>query len=64
MLASSALVIAIFVGATLRMDLGWLMLVFFLSAIAFLVASLAAFLRDIFVSLAALHLEVQQAREG
>lgn len=64
MLASSALVIAIFVGATLRMDLGWLMLVFFLSAIALLVASLAAFLRDIFVSLAALHLEVQQAREG
>jgi len=64
MLASSALVIAIFIGATLRMDLSWLMLVLFLSAIAFLVASLVAFLRDIFVSLAALHLEVKQAREG
>jgi uncharacterized oligopeptide transporter (OPT) family protein len=63
MLASSALVIAIFIGATLRMDLSGLMLVLFLSAIALLVASLVAFLRDIFVSLAALHLEVQQARE-
>lgn len=63
MLASSALVIAIFMGATLRMDLSGLMLVLFLAAIAFLVASLAAFLRDIFVSLEALHLEVQQARE-
>jgi hypothetical protein len=63
MLASSALVVVIFLGATLRVDLGWLMLVLFLSAIALLVLALGAFLRDIFVSLAALRLEVHQARE-
>lgn len=64
MLASSALVIAIFLGATLHVDLSGLMLVLFLGAIALLVAGLVAFLRDIFLSLAALHLEVQQARES
>jgi len=64
MLASSALVAAIFIGATLRVDLSNLMLFLFLAAIALLVASLAAFLRDIFVSLAALHLEVEEARKG
>jgi len=63
MLASSALVVAIFLGATLKVDLGALMLMLFLAAIALLVAALAAFLRDIFVSLSALHLEVRQARE-
>ena len=64
MLASSAQVIAIFLGATLRVDLSGLMLVLFLGAIALLVAGLVTFLRDIFLSLAALHLEVQQARES
>ena len=64
MLASSALVIAIFLGATLRVDLGELMLVLFLGAIVLLVAGLVTFLRDIFLSLAALRLEVQQARES
>lgn len=63
MLVSSALVVTIFLGATLRTDLSALMLVLFLSAIALLMAALAAFLRDIFVSLAALRLEVRQARE-
>jgi uncharacterized oligopeptide transporter (OPT) family protein len=63
MLASSALVIAIFLGATLRVDLSGFMLVLFMTAIVLLVAALSAFLRDIFLSLAALHLEVQQARE-
>lgn len=63
MLASSALVFAIFLGATLGVDLSLLMLVLFLAAISLLVAALVAFLRDIFVSLAALRLEVQQARD-
>ncbi len=62
MLMSAALVIAIFVGALLHRDLGELMLVLFAAAILFLVAALVAFLRDIFVSLAALRLEVAQAR--
>jgi hypothetical protein len=39
------------------------MLVLFLSAMALLMAALVAFLRDIFVSLSALRLEVRQARE-
>jgi uncharacterized oligopeptide transporter (OPT) family protein len=63
MLVSSALVVTIFLGATLRMDLSALMLVLFLAAIGLLMAALVAFLRDIFVSLSALHLEVRQARE-
>jgi len=38
------------------------MLTLFVAAILLLIAALAAFLRDVFVSLAALHLEVKQAR--
>lgn len=64
MLASSALVIAIFFSAALRVDLGILMLVLFLAAMALLIAALVTFLRDIFVSLGALRLEVRQAREA
>jgi uncharacterized oligopeptide transporter (OPT) family protein len=63
MLVSSALVVTIFLGAILKVDLAGLMLVLFLAAIALLMAALVAFLRDIFVSLSALHLEVRQARE-
>ncbi len=63
MLVSSALVVSIFLGAILRVDLAGLMLVLFLAAIALLMAALVTFLRDIFVSLSALHLEVRQARE-
>ena len=61
MLMSAALVIVIFVGALLGRDLGGLMLGLFSAAMILLVAALAAFLRDIFVSLAALKLEVDQA---
>ncbi|MEO7700947.1 MAG: DUF2721 domain-containing protein [Opitutus sp.] len=61
MLMSSALVIVIFVGALLGRDLGKLMLGLFSAAILLLVAALTAFLRDIFVSLTALKLEVDQA---
>ena len=61
MLMSAALVIVIFVGALLGRDLGGLMLALFSAAMILLVAALAAFLRDIFVSLAALKLEVDQA---
>ena len=62
MLMSAALVIVIFVGSLVQRDLGRLMLFLFSGAIILLVASLLAFLRDIFVSLAALKLEVDQAR--
>jgi uncharacterized oligopeptide transporter (OPT) family protein len=64
MLSSAALVITIFVGALLKVDLGVLMLILFTAAIAFLVAALIAFLRDIFLSLAALRIEVHQARSS
>ena len=63
MLVSAALVVAIFLGAILRVDLSALMLVLFLAAIGLLMAALVAFLRDIFLSLSALRLEVRQARE-
>jgi hypothetical protein len=62
MLMSSGLVLVIFFGALVHRDFGPLILVLFSAAILFLVAALVAFLRDIFVSLAALHLEVDQAR--
>ena len=62
MLMSAALVIVIFVGAVTHRELNVLMLVFFGAALLLLVASLVAFLRDIFQSLAALRLEVRQAR--
>ncbi len=64
MLSSAGLVITIFVGATLHVEPAVLMLILFLGAMALLVASLIMFLRDIFVSLSALRLEVQQARES
>ena len=62
MLMSAALVIVIFLGVVLQRDLGWLMLTLFVAAILLLIAALAAFLRDVFVSLSALHVEVKQAR--
>ena len=62
MLMSAALVVVIFLGVVLQRDLGWLMLTLFVAAIILLIAALAVFLRDVFVSLSALHLEVKQAR--
>lgn len=62
MLMSAVLVIVIFLGAMLHRDLTELMLILFGGAIVLLVLALLAFLRDIFVSLSALHLEVEQAR--
>jgi hypothetical protein len=63
MLMSAGLVIVIFAGALLHRDFGELMLVLFAGAMLLLVAALMAFLRDIFQSLSALHLEVEQTRE-
>jgi len=63
MLMSAGLIIAIFAGTMLGVDLNAAILMLFLGAILLLIAALVAFLRDIFLSLEALHLEVQQARE-
>ena len=60
---SAALVIVIFLGVVLQRDLGGLMLALFVAAILLLIAALLAFLRDVFVSLSALRVEVQRARE-
>lgn len=62
MLMSAGLVMVIFLGALAQRDFGRLMLGLFAAAILLLVVSLVAFLRDIFVSLAALRLEVEAAR--
>lgn len=62
MLMSAALVIVIFLGAMMGRELNGLVLFFFGATIVLLVIALAAFLRDIFVSLTALRLEVEQAR--
>jgi hypothetical protein len=62
MLVSCLLVVAIFAAAMLGWQLQGLMLALFSASILFLIASLVDFLRDIFVSLHALHLQVERAR--
>jgi len=62
MLMSASLVIVIFVGALFGRDMSEVMLVLFSGAILLLITSLVEFLHDIFVSLTALRLEVEQAR--
>ena len=62
MLVSCLLVVAIFASAMLGWLLQVLMLVLFSASIFFLIASLVDFLRDIFVSLHPLHLQVERAR--
>jgi hypothetical protein len=62
MLVACLLVVAIFAGAMLGRDLGPLLLVLFGGSILLVIAALVAFLRDIFVSLHALRLEVERAR--
>ncbi len=62
MLVSCLLVVAIFASAMLGWQLQALMLGLFSASILLLIASLVDFLRDIFVSLHALHLQVERAR--
>ncbi len=64
MLLAAALIVVIFVGTIAHANIGELMLVLFAAAILSVVAALFMFLRDIFMSLAALQLEVQQSREN
>ena len=63
MLLAAALIVVIFVGTIAHADVGAPMLVLFAAAILSVVAALFMFLRDIFMSLAALQLEVQQSRD-
>lgn len=62
MLVACVLVIAIFAAALLETDLTGSLKVLFTASILLLIAALGAFLRDIYVSLHALKLEVDRAR--
>lgn len=62
MLVACVLVIAIFAAALLETDLTGGLKVLFTASILLLIAALGAFLRDIYVSLHALKLEVDRAR--
>ncbi len=55
------LVVFIFVGAIWRLEMAAGIVALFFASVSFLVAALVAFLRDIFMSLAALRLEVDRA---
>ena len=64
MLVACGLVLLTFATAVLAADLSGFMIVFFMTSILLLIAALTAFLRDIYVSLHALQLEVGRARRG
>jgi hypothetical protein len=64
MLVACGLVLLTFATAVLKQDLSPFMIIFFTGSILLLIAALTAFLRDIYVSLHALHLEVIRARQG
>lgn len=63
MLISCLMVVAIFGAAKFELPLGSVVLGMFVTSILLLTASLVDFLRDIFVSLHALKLQVERARE-
>ena len=64
MLLACGLVLLTFATAVLSLDLAVFGVVVFMASILLLISALVAFLRDIFVSLHALHLEVTRARAG
>jgi hypothetical protein len=61
LLCAGLLVVVLFIGAVTHAPLVNVVVGLFFLSVAFLVASLAAFLRDIFMSLTALSLEVHRA---
>ena len=63
MFFSCVLVLAIFVDASARKNFGAGLVVIFISSIVSLIAAITAFLRDIWLSLESLSLEVAKARE-
>jgi hypothetical protein len=62
MLLSCLLVIAIFIDASVQADYGLQLVVVFISSVLCVTGSLVAFLRDIWISLVALQIEVDRAR--
>jgi hypothetical protein len=63
MLLSCVLVLAIFVDASARREFGIELVVIFIASVLSLISALVAFLRDIWLSLEALTLEMANARE-
>ena len=63
MLLSCVLVMGIFVDMSVESDFGLQLVVVFVSSVMCLIASLVAFLRDIWMSLWALSLEVEAAKK-
>ena len=63
MLLACLLVLAIFVQAVLQREFGLELVVIFVAGILALISALLAFLRDIWVSLRALHMEVNKAQQ-
>lgn len=61
LLCAGLLIVVLFLGAIAHLPLASVVVGLFFLSVAFLVASLAAFLRDIFMSLTALSLEVNRA---
>jgi shikimate kinase len=61
LLCSGLLVVVIFLAAVLETQLATIILVLFILSVGCMVAGLGAFLRDIFMSLTALELEVNRA---
>lgn len=62
MLLSCGLVMGIFAGGLFKRDVGLGLLIVFVASVGCLIAALLAFLRDIWMSLHALELEVARAR--
>jgi Na+/H+ antiporter NhaC len=63
MLLACLLIVALFAAAMFDRDIKAVVLSLFAASIMLLIASLVDFLRDIFVSLHALHLQVERARQ-
>ena len=61
LLCAGLLVVVIFVGAVFHAELAAVILGLFFASVGFLIVALGAFLRDIFMSLTALELEVSRA---
>ena len=64
MFFSCALVLAIFVDASMTKKFGLELVVIFIASVVSLIAAITAFLKDIWLSLNALSLEVAKARES
>ena len=64
MLFSCLLVLTIFIDASVRRQFGFELVIIFMASVLSLILALTAFLRDVWLSLEALSLEVAKARDG